>query len=61
MARNATNGRYSKEFGNEAVKMVIEGGLSVYEASRQFSLPGSTLQNWVRAGKAGGLFDIGGQ
>jgi len=56
----ATNGRYSKEFRNEAVKMVIEGGLSAYEASRQLSLPKSTLENWVRAHKSGKLGDIGG-
>ncbi len=55
------NGRYSKEFRNEAVKLVIEGGVSAYEASRQLSLPKSTLENWVRAFKAGNLNDVGGQ
>jgi transposase len=30
----AHNGRYSKEFRCEAVKMVVEGGISVYEVSR---------------------------
>ncbi len=59
MARTTT-GRYSKEFRNEAVKMVIEGGLTAYEASRQLSLPKSTLENWVRAYKTGKLSDIGG-
>jgi len=56
-----TNGRYSKDFRNEAVKMVTEGGLSAYEASRQISLPKSTLENWVRAQKSGKLDDVGGQ
>ena len=56
-----TNNRYSKEFRVEAVKMVIEGGISPYEASKQLSLPKSTLENWVRAFKAGKLNDIGGQ
>lgn len=55
------NGRYSKEFRNEAAKLVVEGGLSAYEASRQLSLPKSTLENWVRAFKAGKLGDVGGQ
>jgi len=32
------NGRSSKEFRAEAVKLVIEGGISVYEASRQFAV-----------------------
>ncbi|WP_176360045.1 transposase [Desulfosediminicola ganghwensis] len=44
-----TNGRYSKEFRDEAAKLVVEGGLSAYEASRQLKLPKSTLENWVRA------------
>ena len=52
------NSRYSKEFRSEAVKMVVEGGLSAYEVSRQLSLPKSTLENWVRAFKAGKLSDI---
>jgi len=56
-----SNARYSKEFRNEAVKMVTEGGLTAYEASRQLSLPKSTLENWVRAHKAGKLSDIGSE
>jgi len=56
-----SNNRYSKEFRMEAVKMVIEGDVSPYEASRQLSLPKSTLENWVRAFKAGKLNNIGGQ
>jgi len=59
--RGSTNGRYSKEFRSEAVKMVVEGGVSAYEVSRQLALPKSTLENWVRAHKAGKLADIGGQ
>jgi transposase len=59
--RGISNGRYSKEFRIEAVKMVVEGGVSAYEASRQLSLPKSTLENWVRAFKAGKLSNIGGQ
>jgi transposase len=57
----STQGRYSKEFRAEAVKLVVEGGVSAYETSRQLSLPKSTLENWVRAFKAGKLSDIGGQ
>jgi transposase len=56
-----SNARYSKEFRNEAVKLVTEGGLTAYEASRQLSLPKSTLENWVRAHKAGKLGDIGSE
>ena len=56
-----TNNRYSKEFRIEAVKLVVEGGVTAYEASRQLSLPKSTIENWVRAFKAGRLNNIGGQ
>jgi len=41
------NGRYIKEFRVEAVKLVIEGGLSVSEAGRRLSLPPSTLNTGV--------------
>ena len=33
------NGRYTKEFREEAVKMATEGGLSVLEISGRLSLP----------------------
>jgi transposase len=56
-----SNNRYSKEFRIEAVKMVVEGGISAYEASQQLTLPKSTLENWVKAFRVGKLNDIGGQ
>jgi len=52
-------GRYTKEFREEAVKMVNDGGMSLPEAARRLSLPPSTLGNWVKAHKAGKLGDIG--
>jgi transposase len=52
-------GRYTKEFREEAVTMVIDGSMSVPEAARRLSLPPSTLGNWVKAHKAGKLKDIG--
>ena len=55
------NGRYTKEFREEAVKLVTEGGLAVDAAARRLSLPKSTLANWVRAMKAGRLAGIGRQ
>jgi len=51
--------RYTKEFREEAVKMVMDGGMSLPEAARRLSLPPSTLGNWVKAHKAGKLGDIG--
>lgn len=52
-------GRYTKEFREEAVKMLMDGGMSLPEAARRLSLPPSTLANWVKAHKAGKLKDIG--
>jgi transposase-like protein len=37
------NGCYSKEFRSESVKLVVEGGESAYEVSRQLSLPKAGL------------------
>lgn len=52
-------GKYTKEFREEAVKLVIEGGLSVNESARRLSLAPSTLSNWVKAYKDGQLSNIG--
>ena len=53
------NGKYTKEFRVEAVKLVTEGGLSIPEAGRRLSLPPSTLNTWVKASNAGKLGDVG--
>jgi transposase len=55
------NGRYTKEFREEAVKLVVEDGLSVQEASRRLELPKSTIFNWIRSARAGKLGEIGKQ
>ena len=52
-------GRYTKEFREEAVKMVTEKKLSLPEAARRLSLPPSTLTTWVKADKAGRLGEVG--
>jgi len=52
-------GRYTKEFREEAVKLVVEERLSWGEAAQRLSLPTSTLANWVKASKSGKLGDIG--
>jgi transposase len=53
------NGRYTKEFREEALRMVAEGGLSVVEICRRLSLPKSTLENWLKVSKTGNLGEIG--
>jgi len=52
-------GRYTKEFRQEAVKLVMEEKISMPEAARRLSLPRSTLRNWVRAYKSGRLGEVG--
>ncbi|MCD6567172.1 MAG: transposase [Dehalococcoidia bacterium] len=52
-------GRYTKEFREEAVKLVTEEKLSLPRAARRLSLPPSTLTTWVRAYKEGKLGEIG--
>jgi transposase len=53
------NGRYTKEFREEAVKMVTDGGMSAVEISKRLSLPKSTLERWIRVSKTGNLGEIG--
>jgi transposase len=53
------HGHYTKEFREEAVRLVMEGGMLLPEAARRLSLPPSTLGNWVKAHKTGKLKDIG--
>ena len=55
------NGRYTKEFREEAVKLVTEEGLSAPEASRRLDIPKSTISNWIRSSRAGNLGEIGKQ
>lgn len=52
-------GRYTKEFRQEAVKLVVEEGLSAHEAAKRLSLASTTLSNWVKAYKAGKLWEVG--
>ncbi len=52
-------GRYTKEFREEAVKLVTEGNMSLLEAGRRLSLAPSTIATWVKAYKAGRLGEVG--
>jgi transposase len=52
-------GRYTLEFRQEAVKLVVEENLSCHEAARRLSLAPSTLDYWIKAYKAGKLGVIG--
>ena len=52
-------GKYTKEFREEAVKLITEEELSYPEAGRRLQLAPTTLMNWVKAQKAGKLGEIG--
>ena len=57
--KGVPQGRYTRDFRQEAVKLVTEEKLSLPEAGRRLSLPPSTLGYWVRAQRAGKLGDVG--
>jgi transposase len=57
--KRGPQGRYTKEFREEAVKLVTEEKLSLPEAARRLSLSPSTLGNWVKANKEGRLGEVG--
>lgn len=38
---------FPSEFKEEAVKLVVDGGLKVAEAARRLSISSQTLKNWV--------------
>ena len=52
---------YTKEFKEEAVKMVTEAGLSIPEVARRVSVSTSTIAYWVKMAKAGVLSNGGKQ
>ena len=43
--------RYTPEFRTEAVKLVIEQGLSQEAAANRLAIPKGTIGNWVAAAK----------
>ena len=52
-------GRYTREFREEAVKLVAEDKISCREAAQRLSLAPSTLAYWVKAYKSDKLGEIG--
>jgi transposase-like protein len=50
--------KYTQEFREEAVKLVIEQKLSTSEAARRLQLPPNTLDNWLRKYREGKLGEI---
>ena len=52
-------GRYTREFRQEAVRLIVEEKVSCREAAQRLSLAPSTLAYWVKAYKSGKLGEIG--
>jgi len=50
---------YTKEVREEAVKLVMEGGLSIPEVGRRLSVSPSTIRYWVKANREGKLKEVG--
>jgi transposase len=48
---------YTQEFKEEAVQLVVNGGLSVSEVGRRLSLSPQTLRNWIAKQQGGKLLN----
>ncbi len=46
---------YTPEFHAQAVKLVLEQGLTIAAASQQLLIPAGTFRDWVQAARAGKL------
>jgi transposase len=57
--KGVPRGKYTKEFRQEAVKLVLEEKLSWGKAGRWLNLAPSTVGNWVKAYQEGKLGEIG--
>ena len=54
-------GVYTKEFREQAVRLVLEEGLSIPQAGQRLSMSPQTLANWVGAARRGELATLGDQ
>ena len=52
-------GKFTKEFREEAVLMIIEEKISIPEVGRRLQLPPSTIRYWVKAYESGKLGEVG--
>lgn len=53
--------KFDKEFKQEAVKMVLEGGMSKAEVGRRLGVDSNLIGNWVRAFEADGAVAFPGK
>lgn len=48
MSKDRKRPNYTKEFKQDAVKLVLEQGYSCLEAARRLDVAGSNITRWVR-------------
>ena len=53
--------KFDKEFKMEAVKMVVEDGMTKSEVGRRLGVCAATLGNWVKAFQADGVVAFPGK
>ncbi len=51
--------QYTKEFREQAVRLVLEQQVTIPEAARRLSMSGKTLKNWVGRPQCGQLATLG--
>lgn len=51
--------QYTKEFREQAVRLVMEQQVTIPEAARRLSMSGKTLKNWVGRARRGQLAPLG--
>ena len=52
---------YTKEFREQAVRLVLAQQVTIPEAARRLSLSGRTLERWVGRARQGQLTTLGGE
>lgn len=55
-----TKRKFTTEFKEEAVRLVVREGLSTPEAARRLEISDKTLANWVRLARGGKALSSGG-
>lgn len=52
-------GKFTREFREEAVRMIMKEKMSIPEVGRRLQLPPSTIRYWVKAYESGKLGEVG--
>ncbi len=52
---------YTQEFKEEAVNLVVDGGLTVADVGRRLNISPQTLRNWIKKYRREGIVSSGGR